>query len=157
MNNYKKEILYHVSSIVITIIFLIVATYYWFNVKGLNVSAKSIYNESTINQVIPITNLKKVTDNDGLLLDGYAFTVKNKSEATLEYRIYVNNFTIRNVLSNNYVKYSINGGIIKTLNMDGMIYISEIDISSEKEFNLKIWISDTCSTNNNFNGQIVIV
>ena len=63
---------------------------------------------------------------------------------------------VKKGVNNNYLKYSINGSDIHSLNMDGVIYIDKLDSYETKNIDLKVWISDTYQGELNYNGRCIV-
>lgn len=153
MNSYKKMVIYYVASIIYTTLFLISSTYYWFFVR---INPYEIYKENFLmSQVIKFDSLEK-NSSQSKNLNSYDFSVKNISDTNKDMKICILSLNKNNV-SNNYVKYQINNGSVYSLNMDGIIYIDNMEIDESRDINLKIWISDTYSGNLNYNGQVVVI
>ena len=148
--------IYHISSIIYTSIFLIVSTYLWFYVKDFNIY-KDIQDENIIvSESIEFNSLSQVSDKDINKIDGYNFNIQNISDAKQDIKISIVGDMLSNNVSNNYVKYMINNRSIYSLNTDGIIYIDDIDINEIKTINLKIWLSETYSGNLNYNGRVIV-
>lgn len=156
MNNYKKNIIYYSSSIIFTSLFLIISTYIWFYVKDFNIY-KDIQDKNLyVSENIEFQELNKVSDADLYNINTYNFSVLNTSNQSEEVKISIVPNLLTDNVSNNYVKYMINDNPVKSLNMDGVIYIDNLDIKESKNINLKIWISDTYSGNLNYNGRVIV-
>lgn len=156
MNKYKKEMIYHISSIIYTSIFLIVSTYLWFYVKDFNIY-KDIQDKNIIvSRDIKFNSLSQVSDNEINTLDGYNFDIQNISDTKQDIKISIVSDMLTDNVSNNYVKYMINNRNIHSLNTDGIIYIDDIDTNETKTINLKIWLSETYLGNLNYNGRVIV-
>ena len=154
--HYKKRILYHVSSIVFTSLFLVLSTYYWFYSKDFSIY-KEIRNENLlVSSDIVFHSLKQVRDENINDLNDYTFRIQNKDTKNQSIKISIVPDLLQNNISNNYVKYVINDGGIHSLNMDGVIYIDDILEEETREIHLKIWISETYAGNLNYKGRVVV-
>lgn len=96
-------------------------------------------------------NEKNIND-----LNGYSFNISNQSDSKQDIKISIVPNLLTNNVSNNYIKYMINNESVHSLNMDGIIYIDNIDEQEIKSINLKIWISDTYPGDLNYNGRVIV-
>ncbi|MBE6141180.1 MAG: hypothetical protein E7172_06635 [Firmicutes bacterium] len=153
----RRYIIHYVVEIVYTSLFLIVSTYLWFVVKDRNVEALEFQKENIlVSDSIAFNYLEQVSDNEISELENYSFNIQNTGTNEENIKIYVVSDIASNTISNNYIKYQINDGRIKSLNMDGVIYIDNIEALESKDFTLKLWISDTYSGNLNYNGRVIV-
>ena len=157
MDKYDKIILRHIISIITTLIFLIVSTYCWFNFKIFEVSYLD-YEKSgiVVSDNIAFNNLEQVRDEDINKIKPYNFSISNTNENKEDITITIVSDLLDESISNNYLKYSINDGTIKSLNMDGVIYIDSINNNETKDINLKVWISETYKGELNYNGRVIV-
>ena len=150
----KKENRYLIGEILYTLIFLIVSTFIWFNFKKdyiyHDVDSPIVFNQLSFN------SLEKVKDEAINSLNSYSLNIKNTLKEEKEYKIIIVPNALKNNISNNYIKYKLGMNPIRSLNMDGIIYIDYLDVLETKNLNLKIWISDTYSGNLNFDGHIIV-
>ena len=154
---YKKIMRRHIFSIIITVLFLIISTYVWFNFKIFDVSYKEIESKNIdVSSQIAFSSLSKMSDKNISNLDAYTFNVSNKSLDKEDFKITIVGDLLSNNISNNYIKYSINNNDIKSLNQDGIIYLDSLDKLETKEIDLKIWISETYEGELNYNGRVVV-
>lgn len=154
MREFYKDLLYYSSSIVITIVFLIFSTYYWFNVKEFNVSAMEINNSNiTITGDYIINDLQKLNNTN----NKYQISITNSGDCKETFKLAICNLFIKNNINNNYIKYSVNNNYVKTLNNDGIIYINEINPQESLNLEIKLWISDTYDGTEKFTGTIDII
>ena len=128
MKRYNKIIRYYVCSILTTLIFLIGSTYCWFNFKKFDVT----------------------------YLKNYSFFISNNGSEEEQVKIMITPDLLKKNVNNNYLKYSINGSDIHSLNMDGVIYIDKLDSYETKNIDLKVWISDTYQGELNYNGRCIV-
>ena len=156
MNKYKREMIYHISSIIYTTIFLIASTYFWFYVKDFNIYQDIQDKNIIVSQDIKFNSLSQVSDREINKIKGYNFDIQNISDTKQDIKISIVSDMLSNNVSNNYVKYMINNRSIHSLNTDGIIYIDNIDIQETKNINLKIWLSETYSGNLNYNGRVIV-
>ena len=150
----KKENRYLIIEIIYTILFLICSTYIWFNHRK-----DSIYqnvNSTIISNELSFQSLEKRKDDDINSLNNFSLNVKNTLNKEIEYKIIIIPNILKNNVSNNYIKYKLNKNPIRSLNMDGIIYIDYLDVLETKNMNLKIWISDTYPGDLNFEGHIIV-
>ncbi len=118
----------------------------------LNISIENESNAITLNNTYPITDL------EGLVMEGYTFTIKNTCTTSSNYQINLEslNQTV-NTLDTQYIKTSLSSDTMDNLiqkldsNLVTKAYIENayvshnlykgtIDGNSTKEFNLKLWI-----------------
>ena len=129
---------------------MIISTYVWFNKNT------SVYHEvktSITSNEVKISNLKRLSDND---TRSYNIKIENKENQQEKFKVYIIPDVLSTSISNNYIKYQVNDNNIKTLNMDGMIMISELEGLETKDINLKLWISDTYNGDLNYEGRVVV-
>lgn len=156
MNKYKREMIYHISSIIYTSIFLITSTYLWFYVKDFNIYKDIQDNNIVVSKNIEFNSLSQVSDKDIDKIESYNFDIQNISDTKQDIKISIVSDMLSNNVSNNYVKYMINNRNIHSLNTDGIIYIDDIDTKEIKTINLKIWLSETYLGNLNYNGRVIV-
>ena len=140
---YRKEKIFLMTRIIITILFLTFSSYIWFNLKDFTVYKTNTRENIIVSENITFSSLKQVSDNDVLKIEEYNFQIENKAVNNQNIKITIVPDVIQNNISNNYLKYIINDGEIHSLNMDGIVYIDNIEKEEIKDISLKIWISDT--------------
>ena len=151
----NKLIRYYIINIIYTTIFLIGSTTYWyFNIKGIQDNLDD-YNIHVVNE-IKLDNLKQVSDKETNSLASYEVSLKNNTLDKQKMMVYIMKSNLNSNLTNNYIKYQINDYGINSLNMDGMIYLDNINSLEEKNINLKVWISDSYLGDTNYQGYIVV-
>lgn len=151
----NKLIRYYIINIIYTTIFLIGSTTYWyFNIKGIQDNLDD-YNIHVVNE-IKLDNLKQVSDKETNSLASYEVSLKNNTLDKQKMMVYIMKSNLNSNLTNNYIKYQINNYGINSLNMDGMIYLDNINSLEEKNINLKVWISDSYLGDTNYQGYIVV-
>lgn len=151
----KKFFVYHLTSIIYTTLFLIISTTYWyFNIKGIQDNLDD-YNIHVVNE-IKLDNLKQISDKETNSLASYEVSLKNNTLDKKKMMVYIMKSNLNSNLTNNYIKYQINNYGINSLNMDGMIYLDNLNSLEEKNINLKIWISDSYIGDINYQGYIVV-
>ena len=151
----NKLIRYYIINIIYTTIFLIGSTTYWyFNIKGIQDNLDD-YNIHVVNE-IKLDNLKQVSDKETNSLASYEVSLKNNTLDKKKMMVYIMKSNLNSNLTNNYIKYQINNYGINSLNMDGMIYLDNINSLEEKNINLKVWISDSYLGDTNYQGYIVV-
>ena len=115
----------------------------------------SIENESN---AITLNNTYTITDLEGLVMEGYTFTIKNTCTTSSNYQINLEslNQTV-NTLDTQYIKTSLSSdtmdnliqkldsnlvtkAYIENAYVSHNLYKGKIDGNSTKEFNLKLWI-----------------
>lgn len=141
---------YLICRIIFTFLFMISSTYLWFT-RNVNV-----YHEVKTNiqsNEIVVSNLKRISDKDA---SSYNLKIENKDTSQEKYKVYIVPDVLKESVSNNYIKYQVNDNNIRTLNMDGMIIIDEIEGLETKDINLKLWISDTYNGDLNYEGRVVV-
>lgn len=152
---YYKNMMYHITSIVLTTVFLISSTYYWFFVREVTYY-QEIVNDNIVANEIEFITLNKVSDKDIVMLDGYVLKIQNNGNEKEDIEVYIIPNLLFNNVSNNYIKYQINDGNIRSLNSDGMIYVSHLNCLEEEDINLKIWLSETYMGDLNYNGRVIV-
>lgn len=151
----NKLIRYYIINIIYTTIFLIGSTTYWyFNIKGIQDNLDD-YNIHVVNE-IKLDNLKQVSDKETNSLASYEVSLKNNTLDKKKMMVYIMKSNLNSNLTNNYIKYQINDYGINSLNMDGMIYLDNINSLEEKNIDLKVWISDSYLGDTNYQGYIVV-
>ena len=146
---------YYIINIIYTTIFLIGSTTYWyFNIKGIQDNLDD-YNIHVVNE-IKLDNLKQVSDKETNSLASYEVSLKNNTLDKKKMMVYIMKSNLNSNLTNNYIKYQINNYGINSLNMDGMVYLDNINSLEEKNINLKVWISDSYLGDTNYQGYIVV-
>ena len=139
---------YLICRIIITFVFLVSSTYIWFNRK---VEIYHDVDKKIVSNEVEFVNIEKVNNTS------YNLKVENLNETNETFRIYIVPSLLNSNVSNNYIKYQINDGSIRTLNMDGMIFSDVIMKKEIKDFSLKLWISDTYKGDLNFSGKVVVI
>ena len=151
----NKLIRYYIINIIYTTIFLIGSTTYWyFNIKGIQDNLDD-YNIHVVNE-IKLDNLEQVSDKETNSLASYEVSLKNNTLDKQKMMVYIMKSNLNSNLTNNYIKYQINDYGINSLNMDGMIYLDNLNSLEEKNINLKVWISDSYLGDTNYQGYIVV-
>lgn len=153
---YKKEKIFLMTRIIITILFLTFSSYIWFNLKDFTVYKTNTRENIIVSENITFSSLKQVSDNDVLKIEEYNFQIENKAVNNQNIKITIVPDVIQNNISNNYLKYIINDGEIHSLNMDGIVYIDNIEKEEIKDISLKIWISDTYKGSLNYSGRVIV-
>ncbi len=153
---YRKEKIFLMTRIIITILFLTFSSYIWFNLKDFNVYKTNTRENIIVSENITFSSLKQVSDNDVLKIEEYNFQIENKAVNNQNIKITIVPDVIQNNISNNYLKYIINDGEIHSLNMDGIVYIDNIEKEEVKDISLKIWISDTYNGSLNYSGRVIV-
>ena len=75
---YYKNMLYHITSIILTTLFLVSSTYYWFFVREVTYYEEIENNNILVSNEIEFTSLSKVSDKDINSLNGYELKIQNK-------------------------------------------------------------------------------
>ncbi len=153
---YRKEKIFLMTRIIITILFLTFSSYIWFNLKDFTVYKTNTRENIIVSENITFSSLKQVSDNDVLKIEEYNFQIENKAVNNQNIKITIVPDVIQNNISNNYLKYIINDGEIHSLNMDGIVYIDNIEKEEVKDISLKIWISDTYNGSLNYSGRVIV-
>ena len=153
---YRKEKIFLMTRIIITILFLTFSSYIWFNLKDFTVYKTNTRENIIVSENITFSSLKQVSDNDVLKIEEYNFQIENKAVNNQNIKITIVPDVIQNNISNNYLKYIINDGEINSLNMDGIVYIDNIEKEEVKDISLKIWISDTYNGSLNYSGRVIV-
>lgn len=153
---YRKEKIFLMTRIIITILFLTFSSYIWFNLKDFTIYKTNTRENIIVSENITFSSLKQVSDNDVLKIEEYNFQIENKAVNNQNIKITIVPDVIQNNISNNYLKYIINDGEIHSLNMDGIVYIDNIEKEEIKDISLKIWISDTYKGSLNYSGRVIV-
>lgn len=153
---YRKEKIFLMTRIIITILFLTFSSYIWFNLKDFTIYKTNTRENIIVSENITFSSLKQVSDNDVLKIEEYNFQIENKAVNNQNIKITIVPDVIGNNISNNYLKYIINDGEIHSLNMDGIVYIDNIEKEEIKDISLKIWISDTYNGSLNYSGRVIV-
>ena len=154
----KKFFVYHLKYIIYTTLILIISTTYWyFNIRGIqdNIDA-DLKQMAVVSNEIKLDNLKQLSDNETKYLNSYDVSLINQTNEKRKVKVYIMKSNLNKNLTNNYIKYQINDYNINSLNMDGMIYLDNLNSLEEKNINLKIWISDSYIGDINYQGYIVV-
>lgn len=155
MNKYLKNIIYYSLEIIVTILFLVVSTFIWFN-KNLDIRKNNLHENILVSEDLKLNYLNQVSDLEIDNLETIKFDITNKANEKKEFKLIIVSNLLKDNVNNNYIKYKLNDGHIKTLNSDGIICYDNLLEEETKEFNLKIWISETYSGDLNYNGEIII-
>lgn len=146
----KKEIIFRITRITITILFLIISTIFKqdiSNVYASNINFLNDYKKIKIKELskgINLQNAYPLSDNIGMLNDGYKFKIEGQKDQ--RFTIYLNNEykNIEERIPNKSIRYIIlkdNEILINptTLNSEGILFTDTIDQST---YELKMWISE---------------
>ena len=157
MNKYDKIIKNRLISIFEVLIFLIISTIIWFNYREKNISYYDYSKKDIlVSQDITLSNLKQSNEKNLDKIEAYNLELSNLANESQDIKIFVARDLIDNSISNNYLKYSINDGKVHSLNMDGVIYIDNLDSKETKKLTLKFFISDTYQGDLNYKGRVVV-
>ncbi len=140
---------YLICRILFTLIFVITSTTIWFQKDW---SLYRYVNSNIVSNEIVFSNLKHEREQN----DSYKLKIINEEDFIQNFKVMVVPTVLKNNVSNNYIKYQINDGIVRSLNMDGIIMVDTIDIHEEKELSLRLWISDTYFGDLNYDGRVVV-
>lgn len=153
----KKEIIFRITRITITILFLIISTIFKqdiSNVYASNINFLNNYKKIKIKELskgINLQNAYPLSDNIGMSNDGYKFKIEGPKDQ--RFTIYLNNEykNIEERIPNKSIRYIIlkdNEILINptTLNSEGILFTDTINQST---YELKMWISED-STNEVF-------
>ena len=141
---------YLICRIIFTSLFVIISTNIWFTRK---VEVYHVVPNNVLSHEVVISNLRRLSDDDD---NTYKLELENKNDDALDIKVYIVPSLVDESVSNNYIKYQVNDGNVKTLNMDGIIIISKLEALEKKDINLKVWLSDTYEGNLNYEGRIVV-
>ncbi len=157
MEKYNRIIKERLISIITTLVLLIGSTYCWFNFKQFNVNYLAYEKKDiVVSDNIEFSNLEQVSDQNIDKIKPYSFFISNNGEEKQEIKIIIAPDILKDNVNNNYLKYSINGSQIRSLNMDGVVYIDNLEEYETKNIDLKIWISETYQGNLNYNGRVIV-
>lgn len=154
----NKLIRYYIINIIYTTIFLIGSTTYWyFNIRGIQDNIDNDLKQmAVVSNEIKLDSLKQLSDKETKYLNSYDVSLTNQTNELKRVKVYIMKTNLNTDLTNNYIKYQINDYGINSLNMDGMIYLDNLNGLEEKNINLKIWISDSYLGDTNYQGYIVV-
>ena len=142
----KREIIERLKSIVSVLVFLVVATLYWYGPRE-----DLTYLATNMNKYYIKSNVK-ITIKEDIKLDNkdYSFKVTNKTAEVQNYEIVINNDYMKlrtnncSLIQNNYLKYQLgkDGTYMeeKNLNVDGIIYRGELQPNETIDFSIKLGI-----------------
>lgn len=146
----KKEIIFRITRITITILFLIISTIFKqdiSNVYASNINFLNNYKKIKIKELskgINLQNAYPLSDNIGMSNDGYKFKIEGPKDQ--RFTIYLNNEykNIEERIPNKSIRYIIlkdNEILINptTLNSEGILFTDTINQST---YELKMWISE---------------
>ena len=153
MDKYNKIIKNRLISILEVLIFLIVSTIIWLNYREKEI----VYSDYLNKDNITLENLKVGNQENIDKIKTYNLTISNQSSNNQDIKIMIARDLLNNSISNNYLKYSINDGRIYSLNMDGIIYIDNLNSKETKDIKLKVFISDTYQGDLNYKGRIIVI
>ncbi len=178
--NIKKEIIKRIFSIVYTIIFLIVSTWFWFGPREEIVKAKEDYDKhTTFAKVLEFNSANDdfeidqiaYSDIEGMKSSAYDFSIKNNSRKNVKYLLFFlpdNNKITRDGctnLPNNFIKYRIKKNNneyseVRSLSLDGKIYADDLEGNQKSDFSIQYWISNDNMEyvkKRHFHGKIAII
>ena len=142
----NKEVKERLKSIISMLVFLVVATWYWYGPRE-----DLTYLATNMNKYYIRSDVKIIMD-ENIKLDNneYLFKVLNKTNEVRNFEIVINNdyFKSRkyncNLIQNNYLKYQLNTKNVnieqKNLNVDGIIYRGVIQPNDTIDFSIKLSI-----------------
>ena len=172
----KREIRRRIFYILYTLVFVVVSTYIWLgyrdNIKtSRNISFSRVaYAEKLDFKEItkPLdVNLDKLTEEDE-----YIFSITNKSSKTISYLVSFRSDTNKigsdgcsRMIPNNYIKYRIKRNDeeyspIRSLAVDGKVYLDYLDSGATSVFSIKYWIDDSAYNyvkNGHFHSKIALI
>ena len=165
----KKSITGYVLLAVILVIVVIGVSYaaYRFLGKGEKTNTITLGSlELTLREgnMINLENTYPVTDEEGLAMTGYDFTLTNTGTASVNYKIYLDNVEITSSetrLDDKYLKYSLDidsakgtAKYLTTLGPDGERLLDQgtLKNSEKKDYVLRIW--PTVEVDGDFGGQV---
>ncbi len=158
MDKYNKIIKNRLISILEVLIFLIVSTIIWLNYREKEIVYSDYLNKDIlVSDNITLENLKVGNQENIDKIKTYNLTISNQSSNNQDIKIMIARDLLNNSISNNYLKYSINDGRIYSLNMDGIIYIDNLNSKETKDIKLKVFISDTYQGDLNYKGRIIVI
>lgn len=175
----KREIRRRLFSIYYTIAFLLISTFLWFGPRQAAVKKREmILNNSfalasnldfkELTSPIDVNKQGSLSDEETSNIDSYQFVVKNSTDKTISYLIsFKNKFSDDldncDYIPNNYIKYRIKKNNedysdIRSLSIDGRIYVDDLAKNDESIYSIQYWIDDEYKNMNNhyFNSQITL-
>lgn len=164
MNDFKREIVGNIVSIVSALVFLVVGTLMWYNLHINYKDANEVLNNANKYYVLDSLNLDNITktnDKNINKIESYKFDVINIYDENRRFSLNLVNDLSKNSISNNYIKYMIkkeNGTYseIRSLNMDGIIYIDDLLPNEIVSYEIKLWVSDNYSDNYDYHGNLMV-
>lgn len=146
----KKEIIFRITRITITILFLIISTIFKQDISNVYASNINFLNDhkkikiKELSKGINLQNAYPLSDNIGMSNDGYKFKIEGPKDQ--RFTIYLNNEykNIEERIPNKSIRYIIlkdNEILINptTLNSEGILFTDTINQST---YELKMWISE---------------
>lgn len=165
-----NEIKGYIMSIFCTIILLIVGSVCWYRLHLNYQNAQEFLNslqEVYVNEEVVLSDIQRISDQKAIDLKSYRLVLNNDSEDTKKVSIklvddYYNQYNSVNKIENNYLRYMIkkNDGSysdIRSLNLDGELYIDNLESNSENVYEIKIWVSSNYKDTFDYHGNLIVV
>lgn len=175
----KKEVMHYLSSIFMVVLFLIVATNYFYYPKKVEMQRAMTYakNQASISITdlsdgIHLAEAYPVPDEEGISGEPYRFQVNNYSDHAVKYQIVFENNVEKvkslgaEALENHYLRYDLQEETgdetqaLDNLSEDGVLATLTIASLEEQTFSLHLWLdynADDGVQNKSFIGAIKIV
>lgn len=175
----KKEARHYLNSMIMVIIFLLIATNYFYYPKKIEMERAMAYaqNQATISITdlsdgIRLSEAYPIPDEEGLAGDPYRFQVNNYGAQPIQYQIVFENNVEKvrslgaEVLANHYLRYFLKEEtgsqlqVLDNLPENGVLATVTIASLEEQTFSLHLWLdynADDGVQNKSFLGTIKII
>lgn len=135
---------------------------------SVNATAAKFTTSFADGKAINMTNTEPMKDSDGLMTNGYSFTLNNTGNITLNYDVYLNISSY--TLPLDLIKFSISNNdtysspvLLSSFTLDNnriKVYSGSLDASKSASHTIKLWLTegaDASSYNKTFNATISVV
>ena len=151
MKRLNREIRFHVTRIILTLLFLLLTVYLIQDTNAVGIDATNYRSKNTalslveLSDGIKLVDAYPVSDEIGSKNDGYVFKIVNNGEQSKEFKIEFIN-TVKDEarrLDSKFIRYQIiknNEVLINAENIpsDGILFTDIVD--DENTYELKLWI-----------------
>lgn len=157
----ENERKYTIILVIMFILLFIVIGYY--SLRVTNDTQISNYNKkiSTVTsngEVITLTSKNIMTDIEGLKSKRIVYKLENNSGEDIEYKVILNqdkNYTdicncADRIINNNYIRYTTDDKVIKTLGEDRVIYEGKLSNKCSKTIKLRVWVDEAIPTDKDY-------
>ena len=165
-----REIRGYIISILTTIIFFMISTIVWYklhlNYENVQKTLNNL-NEIYVLEEVTLSDLEKISDKKATNIKCYRLVLNNYDAVTKKISIkliddYYGDYNSNYKIDNNYLRYMIkkdNGSYsnIRSLNMNGEIYIDNLESNTQSVYEIKVWVSNNYQNEVNYHGNFVVV